>query len=99
MHFVDNGFFPSPAAPGVIVPVEESWIHNFAGAMHVLGLRAGGWIRNLLPAINAKAVTGTRNGLVSKALESAMVTLIHRKREGRVLTHDDGLNLSASRSP
>ena len=56
MKFIDDGFFPRAAKPGVILPIESMRIDHFAGTVHVLRLKARSWVRNFLCTVDSVAI-------------------------------------------
>ena len=57
VQLVDRGFLPRAAAPAAVFPLEVSRIHDFAGAVHVVGIEPRGRIGHRALAIDQVAVT------------------------------------------
>src|SRR5450755_945153 len=85
MQFVNYGFFPPAAFPRIILPIEAIGIDDFAEPMYVVWLKAGGWIWNLLRAVDPEMVLNTRPRRVGDEFKPTGLTFAQRKmqRSGR----------------
>src|SRR5215469_5676508 len=77
MQFVDHRLFPRSSHPARIGPVESLRIDDFAGAMNIGGLKAGGGIGNFLIAVDLILVAGARSSQVSSQFEPTFTGRVH----------------------
>src|ERR1700722_20876468 len=82
MQFVDNGFFPRTTLPTMILPFEAFRIDDFAGTMHIVRLKAGSWIGNLLRIVDAETILRARLCGIGDQFKPAVILRFQWKQRG-----------------
>ena len=77
VQFVDDRFFPGPAAPLRIRPFECAWINHHAGTMNVIRVPARSRIGHANAPINPEHIRRARRGALSRRHEPSALGGLH----------------------
>src|ERR1700691_400068 len=104
MQFVDDGFLPRTSAPSEIfpfgiVPFKTIGIDDFAWSMHVLRLKTGRRVGNLLPIVDSEFVLRADASRLGDELKPTVFVTVKRNSHRSAAIRQADLDLMGSGSP
>ena len=59
VQFIYDAFFPTPSGPCAVAPLVAMRVDNLTRPVHIIGLKARSWVRNLQPILKPILVPGS----------------------------------------